>query len=159
LTTTGDIYPEAFGFDDALNVPIFSRVESNVITISGLVAAAPISIDYNVGNLYRINGGAYRFNPGVIRNGDTLQVSTLSEVYYSTSKRVRVTIGDQTGIFLVKTQGSGSPFRTHSWPDEATKKKGGSSSSGLFGSWFYLNLFTFFLVMVRFNFLKRVFKK
>lgn len=54
--STADTTPDNFAFTDQTNVALSTVIESSAITVSGINAAAAISV---TGGEYSINGGAY----------------------------------------------------------------------------------------------------
>lgn len=66
-----DKNPDRFTFTAVTDAAKRTVVESNVITISGINTAAPISVKRGQ---YSINGGAYTKTKGTVNNGDIVQV-------------------------------------------------------------------------------------
>jgi hypothetical protein len=97
-----DTTPNAFGFTAVSGVSRNTVVSSNVVTITGIDAPAPVSID--VGE-YRINGGAWIGAPGgtSITNGQTVQVRHVSAATASTVTETTLTIGGVSGKFRSTT--------------------------------------------------------
>lgn len=111
VTTQGsvqtDTTPDAFNFVDQTNVALNSAVTSNSITVSGINAAAAISIS---GGSYSINGGAFTSSAGTVNNGATVQAKLTSSINYSTTTHATLTIGGVADTFSVTTQASASAF-------------------------------------------------
>lgn len=104
-----DTIPDTFVFNALNGQDLSSVVQSNQVTISGIDASATIRVE---GGEYAINGGAFQTQSSEVNQGDQirLQLSTSSE--YSTVKRMTVTIGEVSAVWLVTTlanQPSNSP--------------------------------------------------
>jgi len=95
-----DTTPDPFTFIDQTGVGLSTVAESNLITVSGIDAAAPISI---TGGEYSINGGSYTPLTGEVNNNDTVRVRQTSSGSYSTTTDATLTIGGVGDIFSVTT--------------------------------------------------------
>jgi hypothetical protein len=93
--------PKQFIFTDQTNVAPKTTVTSNTITVSGIDAAAPVSI---TGGNYSINGGPYTSDSGKVNNGDTITVQLFSSESSTTTSNAKLTIGDVSAPFNVTTQ-------------------------------------------------------
>lgn len=72
-----DTTPDAFQFQDrTLLLPLPARYTSNVITISGINAPAPISVSGRAEPMYSVNGGPFRSTAATVNNGDRVQLRT-----------------------------------------------------------------------------------
>jgi hypothetical protein len=100
-----DTTPDAFGFTNVSGVGQNTTVSSNVVTISGINAPAPISIA--VGE-YRINGGTYTSSgqAAAVNNGDTVQVRHTSASAPGATVETVLTIGGVQGKFRSTTAGT-----------------------------------------------------
>ena len=98
--TNTDITPDQFIFTDQVNVALSTVSTSNSITVSGIDAAAPISIS---GGTYSINGGAYTNTSGTVSNGNTVTAQVISSGSYSTTANATLTIGGVSDTFSVTT--------------------------------------------------------
>lgn len=78
-------------------------VESNEITITGVLPGSAITVTGNTGYGYSLNGGAYVTTAGVVNDGDTLKVRVDSSGSYSTGTSVTVTINLVVRSFIVST--------------------------------------------------------
>jgi hypothetical protein len=96
VTTRSATTPDPFTFTAQTGVAPNTVITSNTITVSGITAAAPISI---VGGIYSINGGAYTGASGTVNNGDTVTVQLTSSGSYSTTMTATLTIGGVSGAF------------------------------------------------------------
>ena len=103
VTTHSATTPDPFTFTDRTNVALSTEYESNAITVSGINAAAPISI---VGGTYSINGAAYTSASSTVSLGNTVKVRKVSAAAYSTTKSATLTIGGVSDTFSVTTLAS-----------------------------------------------------
>ncbi|MGB5218724.1 MAG: CFI-box-CTERM domain-containing protein, partial [Smithella sp.] len=95
-----DTTPDPFTFTDQTGVPLNTVMTSNTITVSGISAAAVISI---TGGTYSINGGAYVNTVGTVNNNDTVTVQQTSAGNYVTKTDATLTIGGLSDTFSVTT--------------------------------------------------------
>ena len=95
-----DTIPAAFSFTAQTGVALFTPATSNIITVSGINAATPISI---AGGTYSINGGAYTSVAGTVSNGNTVAVRLTASASFSTLTTATLTIGGVSGAFAVTT--------------------------------------------------------
>jgi hypothetical protein len=101
VTTVGPgTTPNPFTFLPQTNVPLSTVVGSNVVSITGINAPAPVSIS---GGQYSINGGAFTAAPGTITNGQTVAVQQTSSSAPGTTTIATLTIGGVSGVFSVTT--------------------------------------------------------
>jgi hypothetical protein len=100
-TRPPDITPDAFAFTAQQNVPVNALVASNAIMVSGIEAAATISVS---GGDYAINGGAYTSATATVANGHTVTVRQRSSNQFSTASTLTLTIGGVSAAFTVRTQ-------------------------------------------------------
>ncbi len=98
---SGDITPNAFHFIDLKYVALNTDFRSNAITVSGINAAAPISI---TGGTYSINGGAYTSASGTVVKDNIVRVKLTSADTYSTTTSATLTIGGVSDTFSVTTR-------------------------------------------------------
>lgn len=96
-----DTTPGAFAFVDQTSIGLAITVESNTITISGINAAAPISIS---GGEYSIDGGAYTAADGTVQSGQSVTVRQTSSDQFSTTTDATLTVGGVSDTFSVTTQ-------------------------------------------------------
>ena len=101
----GDNTPAAFSFTDVTGATISTLYESNTITVSGMTAAAVISV---TGGEYSINGGTYTSAAGTVSNGDTVKVRTTSSGSNLTAVNVVLTIGGVSDTYTVTTEAGGA---------------------------------------------------
>ena len=98
--TAVDTTPDQFTFNDLTGQPLSTAVTSNPITVSGINAAAAISV---TGGQYSINGGVYTSIAGTVNNGNTVTVRLTSSASYSTTVNATLTIGGVSDTFAVTT--------------------------------------------------------
>jgi hypothetical protein len=99
--TPPDTTPAQFTFTDRTGVALNTTVISNAITVSGINAAASISI---IDGMYSINGGLYTSDVGAVNNGNTVTIQLASSGNYSTKTEATLTIGGVSDTFSVTTQ-------------------------------------------------------
>jgi len=104
-TPPSDTIPDQFTFNDQTGAALNTTVTSNTITVTGINAAASISI---TGGTYSINGGAYTSASGTVSNGNTVTVRVTSSGSYSTTTSATLTIGGVSDIFSVTTMAAPS---------------------------------------------------
>ena len=109
LGATGpDTTPDQFTFVDQTGVARNRAVESNAITVSGISAAASISV---TDGYVSVNDGEYTDEPTTVNNGDTVRVKRRSSPHYATSVSATVRIGGVSDTFTITT--SVKPGRRH----------------------------------------------
>ena len=99
-TRAADTTPDAFTFSSQTNVARNTFIVSNAITVSGLEAAAVVSVG---GGEYAINGGAYTNSTGTVANGQSVTLRQRSANLFSTASTATLTIGGVSGTFTVTT--------------------------------------------------------
>ncbi len=104
-----DTTPNAFSFTDATGAENNALIVSNVITISGIDAQTPISIN---GGEMSVNGGAYTSTSGTVVNGNTVQLRATSSNSSLSTKSVTLTIGGVSGQFDITTADSSNSGTT-----------------------------------------------
>lgn len=88
-TTSGDVIPDAFYFNDKDNQTPNTFVTSNAVLIEGITSPAPILISNGE---FQIDGGAWQ-NAGTINNGETIRLRIQSSPNLDTSVSMSITIG------------------------------------------------------------------
>ena len=101
IPPVADTTPDQFIFNYETGVSLNTMVTSNTITVSGINAAAPISI---TGGKYSINGGTYTNASGTVNNGDKVTVQQTSSDSYLTTTVATLTIGGVSDTFSVTTK-------------------------------------------------------
>ncbi len=99
-TTITDTVPDVFSFTDQTDLALSTLATSNTLTITGLGAAATISI---TGGEYSINGGAFTTANGSVSNNDTVTARHTSSANYLTATDTVVTIGGVSDTFSSTT--------------------------------------------------------
>lgn len=98
-----DTTPDAFSFTDQSGVTPSSTITSAPITVTGIDAAAAITI---TGGTYDINGsGTFVSTEGTVSNGDTVRARHTSSASYLTAVNTVVTIGGVSDTFTSITEG------------------------------------------------------
>lgn len=106
IMTLADLTPDPFTFTNQTNVTLSTLITSNTIAVSGIDAAATISI---TGGEYQVNGGTWTTAPGKVNNGDTVAARQTSSSAYSTFTDAVLPIGGTTVTFRVTTVGNPAP--------------------------------------------------
>lgn len=97
-----DTTPNAFTFLDQTGVAVSSPITSAAIVVTGINAAAAISI---TGGTYSINGGSFTSSPGTVVNNDSVVVRHTSSGSQSTAVNTVLTIGGVSDTFTSTTAG------------------------------------------------------
>ncbi|MEO7762015.1 MAG: hypothetical protein ABIS68_08915 [Casimicrobiaceae bacterium] len=100
LAPPPDTTPDAFSFVTQTGVAVNAQVTSNAITISGINAAAPISV---TGGSYSVNGAAYVATAGTVNQGDSVSVRLTSSASSSTQTCAALVIGGVSASFCAIT--------------------------------------------------------
>lgn len=98
-TEAADASPSAFSFDDVTDARRNRAVESNVITVSGINVATPISV--LGGGAYSVNGGAYRTSSSTVQAGDTVQLRVTAPKAQYATVHTTLTMGDRSDVWSV----------------------------------------------------------
>jgi len=97
-----DITPDVFTFPAIIDAELNDWVISEIVTISGLNAAATVSKN---GDLqFSIDDAPFVSTNSIITNGQTLQVRALSSGNYETLRTPSITVGTETVTFAVTTK-------------------------------------------------------
>lgn len=97
-----DTTPDQFTFTDQSGVALSSTITSAPVTITGINAAAAITVS---GGTYSINGGAFTASAGTVVSGDEVQARHTSSASYLASTDTAVTIGGVSDTFRSITLG------------------------------------------------------
>jgi hypothetical protein len=106
-TTTPDTTPDAFTFVDNADVCKATVATSNIITISGITAAANVSFSTLGGSSheYRKNGGAWTaVGATTVNNGDTLQVRATVPGTAGQTAAITMTVGGVSDTYTATAQ-------------------------------------------------------
>lgn len=98
--TGNDSVPGAFGFVTQVGLGLSTLTTSNTITLTGLTAAANISV---TNGEYQVNGGSFVSTPGTVNNGDTIAVRHISSASFLTQVTTTLTVGTVQGTFNTTT--------------------------------------------------------
>lgn len=98
--TSRNNVPNPFSFISQIDVALYTLVESNAVTISGLDLPSAISIS---GGEYSINGAAYTSGAGTVSNGDQVSVRHTSSSSITTTVSTVLTVGDMSETFSSTT--------------------------------------------------------
>jgi hypothetical protein len=95
-----DTVPDPFGFAPQSWVALGTRIASNAVVVTGIDAAAPISIS---GGSYRINSGFYNDQAETVQAGQSVVVYVNTGQLPATTYRATLTIGGLSANFDVTT--------------------------------------------------------
>jgi hypothetical protein len=115
-----DTEPDPFEFTEVGGVTPLAEVQSNEITVSGINAPAPISIDEGE---YSIDGGPWTLKAGTVQDGARVRIRVIAAGTYETTVQATLTIGGVSSTFLVTTRPETSEI--------VVKAKGGGGAIGL----------------------------
>jgi uncharacterized delta-60 repeat protein len=115
-----DTEPDPFEFEAVGDVPLLAEVVSNEITVTGINAPSPISIE---GGEYSINGDPFTTEDGFVEEGATVRIWVIAASTYETTVQATLTIGGVSRTFLVTTR----PETT----DIVVQAEGGGGAFGL----------------------------
>ena len=111
LCLGGDTTPDAFSFTDQTDVAHNTLITSNSVTISGIDAPTPVSINGDGSSEFRINGGSW-VTSGDIEDGQSLELRLTSSASATTLHSATVNVGGVSEQWDVTTGNdpcSGSP--------------------------------------------------
>lgn len=97
---TVDTTPNSFSFAAQVNTPLDQWVESAAITVSGINAAATISVSNGE---YAINGGNYSSSNGTVNNGNTVRLRHRAASANGSTTTSTLTIGGISASFSSTT--------------------------------------------------------
>jgi uncharacterized delta-60 repeat protein len=96
-----DTEPDPFEFEAVGDVTPLAEVQSNEITVAGINAPSPISIEEGE---YSINGGPFTIGDGFVEEGATVRIRVIAAGTYETTVQATLTIGGVSRTFLVTTR-------------------------------------------------------
>jgi len=105
ITGSGSV--NAFYFTPLTGAPLSTLEQSNTISVTGNDYPVPISITGDPGFAYSVNGGAFTSSPGIVNNGDIVQVEVTSSGSLNTGTSCTLTIDGQSASYIVTTTGAG----------------------------------------------------
>lgn len=97
----GDSMADPISFNPLTNRELDAIVISNPVSITGISVNTPIFV---TDGFYRINGGTWTTQAGVVRNNDTLELSHRTPATLNTVTRTKVEIGGTTEVFISVTK-------------------------------------------------------
>jgi hypothetical protein len=100
-TRDADTTPDAFQFQDVVNVNPNTAVSSNAVTITGIEVPVAVSI---ANGEYSIDGGAFTSAAGTLGNNQSVQVRLTSSSLPQTTVESVLTIGGVSGTFRTTTR-------------------------------------------------------
>lgn len=100
-----DTTPDQFSFTDQSGVALSATITSAAVTITGIDAAAAITVSGASTPLYSINGGAFTADAGTVVVGDSVRARHTSSASYLTAVNTVVTIGGVSDTFTSITEG------------------------------------------------------
>ncbi|WP_043317022.1 hypothetical protein [Microbulbifer sp. HZ11] len=98
--TQQDTRPDAFSFTAVTDAEMGTAYTSGAITVSGINAAANISIS---GGEYSVNNGAFSSDAATVENGDSVSVRVTASTEYSTTVTATLSIGGISADYAVTT--------------------------------------------------------
>jgi uncharacterized delta-60 repeat protein len=132
--TPPDTTPNAFSFVDQTGVALSSQIVSAPVTITGITAAAAVSIS---GGEYSVGCGAtFTSAAGTINNGQTICVRHTSSASNSTAVSTTLTMGGVSDTFTSTTLAAvtpPAPAPAPSTPPSTPPSSGGGAMGWLFG--------------------------
>jgi hypothetical protein len=99
-----DTTPDAFSFTDQTDVALNTLTTSNAVTITGIDAAAAVSVSGDGAPQIRIDGGSWTTS-GTISNGQSLEARLTSASAKDTTRSAIVTVGGVSDTWSVTTTG------------------------------------------------------
>ena len=106
-TLVADTAPDAFSFTDQIDVILSTVITSNSITVTGIEAAAAISVSDGE---YSIDGAAFTSSAGTVSNGQTVTVRHTSSSLFTTLTSTLLSIGGISDLFSSTTGPIGTGF-------------------------------------------------
>lgn len=104
--TGPDTTPDQFSFTDQSGVSLSSTITSAPITVTGITAAADITVSGDASTLYDINlSGTFTADPGTVNNGDQVRLRHDSSASYLTAVNSIATISGVSDTFTSITEG------------------------------------------------------
>ena len=97
-----DTTPDPFSFTDQPSVATSTLILSDIVTITGIAAAAAVDITGDGSPAFRVGGGAW-LTSGTISDGETLQLRLTSNAAHSTLNSATITVGTESDQWDVTT--------------------------------------------------------
>jgi uncharacterized delta-60 repeat protein len=101
LVDEADTTPDAFTFTDTPGAVVPDSVQtSNAVTITGINAPTPVTV---VGGTYRIGGGGFTDEPGIVQAGQTITVRHNASAIANGTANTTLTVGGVSDTFTSVT--------------------------------------------------------
>lgn len=94
--------PNQFAFTDLANQNLSSLIESDQITITGLISNTTVTVTN--GAELNINNSEWETSNGLIQNNDLLKIRNTSSSIYGTNKSTTITIGSINDTWVIGTK-------------------------------------------------------
>jgi hypothetical protein len=101
-----DFTPAGFSLAAQNDVPASTLLLSGTVVVSAIDTPVGIGVGGDASSEYRINGSAYTALPGVVRNGDQVEVRHLSAAGANAATTTTLRVGNQTADFVSTTIGA-----------------------------------------------------
>jgi hypothetical protein len=100
-----DTVPDPFVFNDQVDVELATVVTSNAAAVTGIDAPTSVEITSCTGAAceYSVNGGGWVSGPGLVAQGDLVQVRQTSSSSYATTTDLTLSIGGVHDTFSATT--------------------------------------------------------
>ena len=120
-SAVSDTTPDAFTFVDQSGPAVNpgTTITSAAVTITGINAAAAISVSGVASSSYSINGGAFTSVAGTVTNGQTVQVRHTSSASFSTATDTILTVGGVSDTFTSTTAAQDTMPNTFTFVDQS----------------------------------------
>ncbi len=116
-----DTTPNQFTFADQADVPLSTVIVSNTVTITGINAAAAISVS---GGEYSVNGAAFVSSPGTVVLGDQVRARHTSSSANSTAVNTLLTVDSISDTFTSTTLVAQGPITSAGGRNRDGRRRG-----------------------------------
>ena len=125
-SSSADTTPNAFDFTNQTGLEINTLTESNTVTITGIDAAATVTISGNSAQ-FSINGGSYGTS-GTITNNQTLKLRMTTSSSFSTGVSTTITVGGVSDSVTFTTRAANVSAPTSVTATQTTNTSGSSQT-------------------------------
>ncbi len=125
-SSSADTTPNAFDFTNQTGLEINTLTESNTVTITGIDAAATVTISGNSAQ-FSINGGSYGTS-GSITNNQTLKLRMTTSSSFSTGVSTTITVGGVSDSVTFTTRAANVSAPTSITATQTTNTSGSSQT-------------------------------
>ena len=125
-SSSADTTPNAFDFTNQSGLEINTLTESNTVTITGIDAAATVTISGNSAQ-FSINGGSYGTS-GSITNNQTLKLRMTTSSSFSTGVSTTITVGGVSDSVTFTTRAANVSAPTSVTATQTTNTSGSSQT-------------------------------